>query len=228
MEARSRTESEVKADARRAAVNKGAGHKASRVGPGEQARPGAWGIAFGLAAVLIFFLAARRASAQTLSAPAAYNMQPGTIAVGVATGYFESSGGNLLDFAVLEQAPASGAYQVEVFHGQSNGTFCTNCAQAGTNPDLISLGAGVKGNAIAVGQFRAGSAPDIAVATSTGIVFLQNEKKWLRNFHSRFNGYDHHGQRLRHPDRWKFLWRHDPRYRRRHPGCEWRRQLRRL
>ena len=116
-------------------------------------------------------------TAPSFTAPAAYNAQPGTVLVGVVTGVFNNSGG-LLDFAVLEQVPNSGLYQVEIFHGRSDGTFCTNCIFTGSpaNPDLIPLGPTVIGNAIAVGQFRGASGPlDIAVATTTGIVFLQND-----------------------------------------------------
>lgn len=101
-------------------------------------------------------------------------MQPGTVPIGVATGIFNNSDGGLLDFAVLEQISSSGSYQVEIFHGASNGTFCTNCNSTNPNPDLIPLGSGVKGNAIAVGQFRSSGPTDIAVATNNGIVFLEN------------------------------------------------------
>lgn len=134
-------------------------------------------ILLALGALLALFSAAIPASAQTapsISAPAAYNMQPGTVSIGIATGIFNSSSGGLLDFAVLEQISSSGSYQVEIFHGASNGTFCTNCSNANPNPDLIPLGSGVKGNAIATGQFRSSGPTDIAVATNTGIVFLEN------------------------------------------------------
>jgi hypothetical protein len=156
-------------------VNEGAGPKARRMRPETRTRGSAFGLA--LAAALALFFAAPRAGAQTtpsFSAAAAYNMQPGTVPIGVATGVFNISSGGLLDFAILEQVPNSTSYQVEIFHGQSNGSFCTNCGNANPNPDLIPLGSGVKGNAIAVGQFRSGGPLDIAVATHGGIVFLQN------------------------------------------------------
>ncbi|MGH9706793.1 MAG: beta strand repeat-containing protein, partial [Candidatus Acidiferrales bacterium] len=130
-----------------------------------------------VAALSALFSAAIPASAQTapsFAAASAYNMQPGTVPIGVATGVFNNSSGGLMDFAVLEQIPSSGSYQVEIFHGASNGTFCTNCSNANPNPDLIPLGSGVKGNAISTGQFRSSGPTDIAVATSTGIIFLEN------------------------------------------------------
>ncbi len=126
-------------------------------------------------AALLACLFPRTAAAQatpSFAAPAAYNLQPGTIPLGVATGVFNSSGG-LLDFAVLEQVPNSASYQVEIFHGKTDGSFCSNCTNANPNPDVIPLGAGVIGKAIAVVQFGANGS-NIAVATNTGIVFLQN------------------------------------------------------
>lgn len=123
---------------------------------------------------LTHFAALANAQVPAFSAAAGYNIQPATVPVGVATGVFNSSDGGLLDFAVLEQVPNSGSYQVEIFHGNSNGTFCTNCGGSISNPDLIPLGSGVDGNAITVGQFRSGGPLDIAVATNTGIAFLQN------------------------------------------------------
>jgi hypothetical protein len=122
--------------------------------------------------VLALFSAASPARAQatpSLVAANAYNAQPGTVPVHVATGVFNNSGG-LLDFAVLEQVPDTSSYQVEIFHGAPDGTFCTGC---GTS-DLIPLGPGVIGNAIAVGQFESSGPLDIVVATSTGIDFLEN------------------------------------------------------
>ena len=126
--------------------------------------------------VLAFLSAASPARAQatpSLVAPNAYNAQPGTVPVQVATGVFNNSGG-LLDFAVLEQIPDTVSYQVEIFHGAPDGSFCTNCSGASPNPDLIPLGSGVTGNAIAVGQFLSSGPLDIVVATSTGIDFLEN------------------------------------------------------
>ncbi|HUA01994.1 MAG TPA: FG-GAP-like repeat-containing protein [Candidatus Aquilonibacter sp.] len=120
---------------------------------------------------------ARPTVAQTtpsFTAPAAYNAQPGTVPVGVATEFNNASG--YLDFAVLEQVPnGSSGDQVEIFHGKSDGTFCTNCNNVNPNPDVIVLGPGVTGNAIAVGQFRASGLYDIAVATNAGIVILENK-----------------------------------------------------
>jgi FG-GAP-like repeat len=120
---------------------------------------------------------ARPAAAQatpSFTAPAAYNAQPGTVPVGVATVFNNTSG--YLDFAVLEQVPnGSNGDQVEIFHGKSDGTFCTNCNNLNPNPDVIVLGSGVTGNAITVGQFRASGVYDIAVATNTGIVILKND-----------------------------------------------------
>lgn len=116
------------------------------------------------------------AAAQTtpsFTAAAAYNAQPGTAPHGVATGVFNNAGAQL-DFAVLEQNPNGSSDQVEIFHGKNDGTFCTNCTNANPNPDVIPLGNNVKGNSIAVGQFRSAGPLDIAVATSTGIAFLQN------------------------------------------------------
>jgi Chitobiase/beta-hexosaminidase C-terminal domain len=110
----------------------------------------------------------------SLSAPPAYNAQPGTVPIGVATGVFDNSGG-LLDFAVLEEIPNTSSYQVEVFHGESDGTYCSNCSNTSPNPDVISLGSGITGSAIAVGQFRTSGQLDIAVATNKGVIFLQNE-----------------------------------------------------
>ena len=101
--------------------------------------------------VLAFLSAASLARAQatpSFVAANAYNAQPGTVPVQVATGIFNQAG-SLLDFAVLEQVPDTGSYQVEIFHGKPDGTFCTGC---GTS-DLISMGPGVIGKAIAVGQF---------------------------------------------------------------------------
>jgi hypothetical protein len=133
---------------------------------------------------LLFALAclcgwAAPATAQTtpsFTAPAAYNAQPGTVPVGIATGVFNNTSG-YLDFAVLEQVPNGSGDQVEIFHGNPDGTFCTNCSNPplNPNPDVVPLGAGVTGNAIAVGQFRALGPNNIAVATNTGIVFLQND-----------------------------------------------------
>jgi hypothetical protein len=123
--------------------------------------------------VLALFSAASPARAQatpSFVAANAYNAQPGAVLIQVATGVFNHSGG-LLDFAVLEQVPDTGSYQVEIFHGAPNGSFCTGC---GTS-DLISLGPGVTGNAIAVGQFTSTGYLDIAVATNTGIDFLEND-----------------------------------------------------
>jgi hypothetical protein len=57
--------------------------------------------------VLALLSAASPARAQatpSLVAPNAYNAQPGTVPVQVATGVFNNAGG-LLDFAVLEQVP---------------------------------------------------------------------------------------------------------------------------
>jgi FG-GAP-like repeat/FG-GAP repeat len=115
------------------------------------------------------------AAAQTtpsFAAPAAYNMQPGTTPVSAITGIFNSATG-LLDFAVLEHNAASNFYQIEIFHARGDGSFCTNCAAASPNPDLITFAPAVTINAIAAGQFRS-SAVDIAVATNSGISFLQN------------------------------------------------------
>jgi hypothetical protein len=126
--------------------------------------------------VLALLSAASPARAQatpSLVAPNAYNAQPGTVPVQVATGVFNNAGG-LLDFAVLEQVPDTVSYQVEIFHGAPDGSFCTNCNGASPNLDLIPLGSGVTGNAIAVGQFMSSGPLDIAVATSTGIEFLAN------------------------------------------------------
>lgn len=107
-------------------------------------------------------------------APSAYDMQPGSVPIAAVTGVFNNAGG-FLDFAVLEQVSNTGVNQVEIFHGNSNGTFCTNCTNASPDPDLIPLSTGVTGNALAVGQFRTSTGFfDIAVATSSGIVFLQN------------------------------------------------------
>ena len=156
-------------------MNEGVRPKARRMRPETRARWSAFSL--GVAAALVLLSATPRAGAQTtpsISAAAAYNMQRGTVPVGVATGAFNTSGGGLLDFAVLEQVPNSGSYQVEIFHGKSDGTFYTNLGNANPNPDVIPLGSGVKGNAIAVGQFRSGGPLDIAVATNGGIVFLQN------------------------------------------------------
>ena len=155
-------------------MNEGAGPKARQVRFRAPARRSA--VCVGVAVLSLFF-AARPAGAQatpSFSAAAAYNMLPGTVPIGVATGVFNTSGGDLLDFAVLEQVPNSGLYQVEIFHGKSDGTFYTNLGNANPNPDVIPLGSSVKGNAIAVGQFRASGPLDVAVATNTGIVFLQN------------------------------------------------------
>jgi hypothetical protein len=110
----------------------------------------------------------------SFAAPPAYNAQPGTVPLNVVTAVFDNTGG-FLDFAVLEQIPDSSSYQVEIFHGESSGTFCTNCNNASPNPDLFPLGTGVTGYAIAVGQFRTSGPLDIGVATSTGIIFLQND-----------------------------------------------------
>ena len=117
-------------------------------------------------------------STASLVAPAAYNAQPGTVPIGAVTGIFSTSG--TLDFAVLEQNPIGGLDQVEIFHGNTYGSFCTNCSGAASDPDLIPLGPGgsaVRGNAIIVGEFRSSTGVlDIAaVATNTGIVFLQND-----------------------------------------------------
>jgi hypothetical protein len=123
--------------------------------------------------VLAFLSAASLARAQatpSFVAANAYNAQPGTVPVQVATGIFNQAGG-LLDFAVLEQVPDTGSYQVEIFHGKPDGTFCTGC---GTS-DLISMGPGVIGKAIAVGQFASTGYLDIAVATTAGIDFLEND-----------------------------------------------------
>jgi hypothetical protein len=112
----------------------------------------------------------------SLMAPSAYTVQPGTVPIGVVTGEFSSSG--YLDFAVLEQNPNTGLDQVEIFHGNPNGSFCTNCGGGSPDPDLIPLAvpsSTVSGHAIATGQFRSSTGVlDIAVATSAGIVFLQN------------------------------------------------------
>lgn len=112
----------------------------------------------------------------SLMAPSAYNAQPGTVPIGVVTGEFSSSG--YLDFAVLEQNPNTGLDQVEIFHGNPNGSFCTNCSGVTPDPDLIPLGlpgSTVSGRALATGQFRSSAGfLDIAVATGSGIVFLQN------------------------------------------------------
>lgn len=127
--------------------------------------------------LVIVCLTPRRAEAQSapsFNAASFYNMQPGTLPVGVVTGVFNNSSGGLLDFAILEQVPNSGSYQVEIFHGLSDGHFCTNCQDLSPNPDLVALGAGVHGNAISAGQFRTAGASDIAVATNNGILFLQN------------------------------------------------------
>lgn len=109
-------------------------------------------------------------------APSAYTVQPGTVPIGVVTGEFSGSG--YLDFAVLEQNPNTGLDQVEIFHGNPSGSFCTNCSGGTPDPDLIPLaipGSTVSGHAIATGQFRSSTGfLDIAVATSAGIVFLQN------------------------------------------------------
>ena len=120
--------------------------------------------------------AAGAQSTPSIAGPAAYNAQPGTVPAGVASAVFNDGGGQL-DFAVLEQKTNGGSDLVEIFHGQSDGTFCTNCKNANPNPDVILLGPSgstVKGNSIAVGQFRSSGPRDIAVATNTGIVFLQN------------------------------------------------------
>ena len=126
--------------------------------------------------VLAFFPAAAPARAQappSFVAANAYNAQPGTVPIQVATGVFNNAGG-LLDFAVLEQVPNASSYQVEIYHGESGGPFCTNCNGASPDPDLIPLGSGVTGNAIAVGQFMSSGPLDIAVATNSGIDFLEN------------------------------------------------------
>ncbi|MGC2172496.1 MAG: FG-GAP-like repeat-containing protein, partial [Candidatus Sulfotelmatobacter sp.] len=138
-----------------------------------------WRITVSSLPVLALFFAAPLVCAQglpSLMAPAAYNAQPGTVPTGVVTGMFSSSG--FLDFAVLEQNPNTGLDQVEIFHGNANGSFCTNCSGGTPDPDLIPLGPSgstVRGSSIAVGQFRSSTGfLDIAVATTTGIVFLQN------------------------------------------------------
>ena len=77
--------------------------------------------------------------------------------------------GGLLDFAVLEQNPNTSLYQVEIFHGKSDGTFTMNASS-----DLFPLAPGVIGNAITAGPFHGPGPLDIAVATNTGIVILQN------------------------------------------------------
>jgi hypothetical protein len=107
-------------------------------------------------------------------AASAYNAQPGTVPIAVATGVFDAADGGVLDFAVLEQNVNAASYQVEIFHGNANGTFCTNCSNANPNPDVIPLGSSVTGNGIVTGQFRSAGFLDLAVATNTGIVFLQN------------------------------------------------------
>jgi len=136
-----------------------------------------WRIALCALPVLALFSSVLPACAQStpsLVAASAYNAQPGSVPTGVVTGMFSSSG--FLDFAVLEQNPNTGLDQVEIFHGNADGSFCTNCS--GGTPDLIPLGPSgstVRGNSIAVGQFRSSTGfLDIAVATNTGIVFLQN------------------------------------------------------
>jgi len=150
--------------------------------------PGCFARGWLLVAFACFCGWAAPAAAQTppsFAAPAAYNAQPGTVPVGVATGVFNNTGG-YLDFAVLEQVqnPIDTTYQVEIFHGKSDGTFCTYCSNSGPNTDVIPLGSGVAGNAIAVGQFRTGYL-DIVVATGPvlgsglapplGIAYLEND-----------------------------------------------------
>ena len=44
-----------------------------------------------------------------------------------------SISGGLLDFAVLEQNPNTSSYQVEIFHGNSDGTF-SRCSNVNPNP----------------------------------------------------------------------------------------------
>ena len=123
-------------------------------------------------ALLTFTAPAAAQTTPSFAAPAAYNMQPGTTPVSAITGIFDSATG-LLDFAVLEHNAASNFFQIEIFHARGDGSFCTNCAAASPNPDLITFTPAVSINAIAAGQFRS-SAVDIAVATNSGISFLQN------------------------------------------------------
>jgi hypothetical protein len=130
--------------------------------------------AFSLA-LLAFLSAALPIAAQLASfaAPAAYNIQPGTIPIAVTTGQFSSSG--LLDFAVLEQNTSASVYQVEVFHGQTGGTFCTNCSFQNPNPDVVPLSATVT-SATAIAAPAPGQGPSgglLAVATNSGIAILQ-------------------------------------------------------
>ena len=73
-------------------MNEGARQKTKRIRPKTRTRGSAFGL--GVAAALALFLAALPGRAQTtpsFAAPAAYNMQPGTVPIGVVTGVFNNS-----------------------------------------------------------------------------------------------------------------------------------------
>ncbi len=125
-------------------------------------------MAIPLAGALMFAmaLAAQNASPLQLGGAAAYAAPAGTIPSGVVTGVFDASNG-LLDFAVLLKNPNGAGDEVDIFQGNANGSFASTA--------VVSLGAGVRGNAIAGGGFRSATDFDLAVATNTGIVYLTND-----------------------------------------------------
>ncbi|HUX68552.1 MAG TPA: FG-GAP-like repeat-containing protein [Terriglobales bacterium] len=109
---------------------------------------------------------AQNATPLQLGGAAAYEAPAGTIPKAVATGVFNASNG-LLDFAVLLENPNGAGDEVDIFQGQADGSFASTA--------VVSLGAGVRGNAIAGGGFRSATTFDLAVATNSGIVYLTND-----------------------------------------------------